>query len=130
MTNGDPIDIAITYQVKQPTQGLRVYFDLLDEGGDILIRSFHDEGDASPPHVQPGRYESVARVPSHLLAARDYEVRIRATIYNVRQCTGDGIGIPLQVRGSTGTNRAYPGEPVRAKLQPQIHWITKPAAQQ
>jgi lipopolysaccharide transport system ATP-binding protein len=124
LVNGQPIEIAIHYTVLERSRGLRVYFDLLDEHGAILIRSFHDEDAEAIPTVNPGEYVSTAVIPANLLAPREYELRVRGTIFNVRHCTGDGLGIPLSVQATGGINRGYPREPIRSKLQPAIHWQT------
>jgi len=122
--NGEPVEIAVRYAVLQRTPGLRVYFDLLDDDHSPLIRSFYDEKAGCAPNLEPGEYLSTAVIPANLLAPRQYELRVRASIHNVRSCTGEGVGINLTVEQSRPGNPAYPGEPVRAKLQPEIPWTT------
>jgi hypothetical protein len=46
----------------------------------------------------------------------------------VRSIPPGGVGISLPVEASTELNRAYPREPVRARLQPRIAWRVEPAA--
>jgi len=125
VVNGQTIEIEIHYQVLKPTTGLRIYFDLLDEQDILLIRSFHDEDAQAIPTVAAGEYVSLATIPANLLAPRGYEVRIRAGIFNVRSCTGDGLGIPITVEASSGVNRGYPQDTIRSKLQPNIPWRTR-----
>ena len=125
VVNGQAVEVAIQYSVLQRTTGLRVYFDLCDVHGNILIRTFHDDDAEAIPIVEPGDYESTAFIPANLLAPRTYELRIRASIFNVRSCTSDGIGILLQVEASSGVNRGYPQDVVRSALQPDIPWQTK-----
>ena len=60
-----------------------------------------------------------------LLAPLDYLLVLRATFHNVRSLTGDGVAIGLSVVPTSPINRAYPHEPVRAKLQPRIAWTTE-----
>jgi lipopolysaccharide transport system ATP-binding protein len=122
--NGDPIEVVISYTVKEKTAGLRVYFDLCDEERNVLIRTFSDDDAECMSVVEPGSYVSRAVIPADLLAPRTYELRVYGTIYNVRSIPPGGIGIPLPVDKSNGINRAYPHEPVRAKLQPKILWQT------
>ncbi len=121
--NGKPVVIEIRFTVLKQTTGLRVYFDLLDDH-DILIRTFHDDDVEAIPTMDSGEYISVATIPANLLAPRKYELRIRATIFNVRSCTGDGVGIPLIVEASSLVNRGYPQDTIRSKLQPRISWDT------
>ncbi len=125
VVNGRPVEIEIRYKVFKQTSGLRVYFDLLDVQGTILIRSFHDEDANTIPTVNEGEYVSVAVIPGNLLAPQEYEVRIRAGIFNVRSCTGEGVIIPLSVEASSDVNRAYPNDTIRSKLQPIIPWQTR-----
>jgi len=125
--NGMPVELEIEFTVFQRTTGLRVYFDLCDEDRNILIRSFNDENVDSVSVVEPGRYISRAALPADLLAPRTYELRVYGTIYNVRSIPVGGVGIPLTVHMSNDINRAYPQEPIRAKLLPRIPWETRPA---
>jgi lipopolysaccharide transport system ATP-binding protein len=124
VVNGQPVEVAIQYSVLQRTTGLRVYFDLCDDHGNILIRTFHDDNAEAIPTVEPGDYASTAVIPANLLAPRTYELRIRAGIFNVRSCTGDGVGTLLRVEASSGVNRGYPQDVIRSALQPKIAWRT------
>lgn len=123
--NDCPVDIAVTYDVLQPTRGLRVYFDLCSDSEEILVRSFHDEQADAVEVMQPGRHTSTARIPADLLSPRTYRLIFRATVYNVRSCTGNGIRIALHVERSSSTNRAYANDPIRSLLQPMIAWTTE-----
>ncbi len=121
--NSKPVEVGIRYSVLHPTTGLRVYFDLLNDHN-ILIRTFHDDDAEAIPTMEPGEYYSIATIPANLLAPRRYELRIRAGIFNVRSCTGDGVGIPLTVEASSRVNRGYPQDTIRSMLQPKIPWNT------
>ncbi|HEX5065607.1 MAG TPA: polysaccharide ABC transporter ATP-binding protein [Myxococcota bacterium] len=123
--NGEPVEIEMVYDVLEYAAGLRVYFDLCDEDHERLIRSFHDDDADSMDVMAPGRYRSVATLPACLLAPHDYLLVLRAALHNVRSLTGDGIAIRLAVTPTSPVNRAYPSEPVRAKLQPRIAWTTE-----
>jgi lipopolysaccharide transport system ATP-binding protein len=122
--NGQPVDIEIQYTVLTRVSGLRVYFDILDNNQDILVRTFNDDDADFPSLVMPGKYKSVATIPANIFAPHMYTIRFFATIYNVRSCTPGGIGIPITVEASNGINRAYPQEPIRSKMQPKIKWVT------
>lgn len=123
--NSEPTEIRIRYRVLQRTSGLRVYFDLLDDDQNILIRTHHDDAALSIPVTEPGTYLSTALIPAQLLAPRAYELRIHAGIFNVRSCIPDGIGIRLVAEASSQINRAYPHDTIRSKLQPLIPWVTE-----
>jgi len=120
--NDRPVTIRMTYEARRRIEGLRVYFDLCDEVQDILVRSFHDETARRPSAIEPGVYTAEATIPPELLAPRNYTLILRATIYNVRPLTGDGLSVNLKVRHACRLNQAYPGDPVRAKFQPYIPW--------
>ncbi len=124
--NGLPVEIELRYRVLERIQGLRVFFDLCDEDGTILIRSFHDDDADSMSDVGPGEYVSTGVVPAELLAPRTYELRIYGAIYNLRTLTPGGIRIPLHVERTSGINRGYPYQPIRSRLQPRIGWTTNP----
>jgi lipopolysaccharide transport system ATP-binding protein len=127
VVNGRPAEIAVRYAVRERTAGLRVFFDLCDDEGNILIRSFNDDDADVPSVVDPGEYVSSATVPADLLAPRTYELRVFGTIHNVRSIPPGGVGIPFPVEASNGLNRAYPNEPVRSRLQARIPWRTEEA---
>lgn len=95
VVNGQPVEIEIQYNVLKRTTGLRVYFDLLDEMGNIIVHTFHDDDSEAIPTSNIGEYISTATIPANLLAPRIYELRVRATISNVRSCTGEGVGRAL-----------------------------------
>ena len=123
--NGDAVDVEVTYEVLQPTRGLRVGVDLFDEMETLLFRTFHDEDLDAAPLVQPGRYTSRATLPAKLLAPRDYGLVVRATIHNVRPCqTNEGVALQLHVQRTGPLNRAYPDDPIRGRLQPAVAWET------
>ncbi|MGB6067529.1 MAG: ABC transporter ATP-binding protein [Desulfomonilaceae bacterium] len=122
--NGRPVKIELFYDVLQPTPGLRVLVDVLDEEENLLIRTFHDENSEGIMITPSSRYLSVCVIPANILAPRKYEILVQATVYDVRMCTGGGVRIPLCVASSNGINRGYPHDPIRSKIQPMIHWET------
>jgi lipopolysaccharide transport system ATP-binding protein len=125
VVNGSPLEIIITYEVLNRTHGLRIFFDLMDTDENLLFRSFHDEQSNTMPVMEIGKYRSRATIPANILGPVPYEIRVHATVFNVRMCTpSPGIRIPLMV-SQTGTyNAAYPGDTFRGKLGLYIHWDT------
>ncbi len=123
--NGRPLEITVCYEVLERTTGMRVFFDLCDSEGNLLFRSFHDEDNDSIPVTQPGSYISTAAIPANLLSPVDYELRIYATVFDVRMCIQEpGVSITLRVEATGKANRAYAGDPIRGKLAPAIPWVT------
>ena len=123
--NNRPIDIEIKYTVLQRTTALRVYFDLFDDENSLLIQSFHDDDAEAAQTMEVGGYVSRAVIPADLLAPREYDLRVRIGIHNIRKCTGDGIGIILSVGSGGSINTGYGEEMVPSKLQPRIAWQTE-----
>ncbi len=126
--NGQPVTVEVEYEVRQPLTGLRVYFDVCDEWGDILIRSFHDEHQAQVPVTLPGRYRSQATIPANLLAPRAYALTVRGSLHEGGTLTGPGVSFELHVQPTSGVDRAYAGGRTISKLQPLIDWQTTGAA--
>jgi len=124
VVNGKPLDIEVCYEVLEKVWGLRIYFDLCDEYGDILVRSFHDEDVGRIRPMLPGQYRSTVTIPANFLAPRQYRLVVRATIHNVRTCTPGGITIPLSVKQTGLSNKAYASDTSRAKLAPILKWRT------
>ena len=120
-----PVRIVLDYEVRERTRGLRLFVDLLDENHELLVRSFHDEHQDAPAEPAPGRWRSVAELPAQLLAPRAYWLQVQATIHDVRAVAGPGITVRLDVQRAGGVNRAYPDEPIRARLQPLVAWRTE-----
>jgi lipopolysaccharide transport system ATP-binding protein len=119
---GLPLEIRVRYRVLAEVTGLRVHFDLYDDQGTILIRSFHDELADGIPTMSPGEYVSHATIPAKLLGPTNYELGVGVSIFNVRLCVPAGsIRFPLRVEDTGDHNRAYPVE-FRARLAPAIRW--------
>jgi lipopolysaccharide transport system ATP-binding protein len=124
--NSTPLDIIIHYEVFERTRGLRIFFDLCDADDVILFRSFHDEQNEGIPFMEPGEYISKAVIPANILGPVRYELRIYATVFNMRYFPPvDGIKIPIEVENTGDYNRAYAQDTFRGKLAFLIPWTTK-----
>jgi lipopolysaccharide transport system ATP-binding protein len=123
--NGMSLEIEIEYRVLRPNKGLRVFFDLCDQEGTLLFRSFNDEQYDEIPNVLPGTYKSKAIIPANLLSPISYELIIYATIYNERYCVPrNGFHFLINVERTGKANQAYLHEPIRGKLTPFVSWTT------
>lgn len=123
--NDKPLVIEIRYRALNRCTGLRVYFDLCDSDDTLLLRSFHDEAGTGIPTVEPGEYSSLAVIPANLLGPVHYELRVRATIFNVRSCLPiAGVRIPLTVALTGKYNQAYLEDTFRAKFALPLLWET------
>lgn len=119
-----PVDIVITYSIKEKTTGFRLFIDLVDNQEILILRSFFDENENASSVINPGVYTSSVRIPEHLLGPAFYEIRIQAGIYNQRMCMPmDEIGFPFKVENFT-FNKAYPNDTFRQKIAPILNWET------
>lgn len=120
------LEIAVNYTIKREVVGLRLYFDIVDEFGTILVRSFYDNDESNPLCLQPGVYTSRAVIRAPFFGPKEYALTIRASIYNVRCCSlAEGITCRFLVQCSKGWGGPYPGDTFRAALCPNIDWETK-----
>ena len=108
ITNGVPTKVEIKYKVKKRTSNFRVYLDLVDSQGILLLKSFHDCDSSESTIAEPGIYISEVNIPSDFLAPKDYVFRIGATVFGDRQLAGqDGLCIDMSVRKTSRINRGY-----------------------
>jgi lipopolysaccharide transport system ATP-binding protein len=121
-TNDVPIFVRVRYRAKERTTSLRIFLDILDDEEKVLIRTFHDEHEDGRPVTEPGEYVVEAEFPADLLGPHIYELRVHATVHNVRRCMGLGVGIKIEVLSTNQINRAYPEQSFYAKLRPRIGW--------
>lgn len=123
--NGEDLAIEITYRLTERTIGFRIFFDLYDRDENLLFRTFHDDCAGTIQSVPAGTYVSRGIIPANLLSPVMYEIRVLATIFDVRMCIPyPGIRIPIDVERTGIVNRAYLAEPIRGKLAPVINWNT------
>jgi lipopolysaccharide transport system ATP-binding protein len=124
--NGEPIKVISEYEVKKRTANFRLYLDILDNQGTLLIKSFHDCDSPKATIAEPGTYISEVIIPSDFLAPREYLLRIGATVFGDRQLAGqEGLCIPINVRKTSRINRGYTLEVEVGKLAPLLPWETK-----
>ena len=123
--NSKPLVIKMTYKIALKEPGFRVYFDICDTNGDILVRSFNDGQNEAMSNTPPGTYCSKAVIPENFFAEGVCILRLNATVFNVRNCMGGGLSIPLHVIHDGLYNKAYPSEPCRGKLAIIFNWNTE-----
>jgi hypothetical protein len=121
-TNDVPFFVKVHYRAKQRATSLRIFMDILDDEENILIRTFHDEHGDGRPVTEAGEYQVEAEFPADLLGPHTYELRVGATVHNVRRCMGLGVGVKMQIVSTNGINRAYHEQPCYGKLRPRIEW--------
>ncbi|ABB39690.2 Teichoic-acid-transporting ATPase [Oleidesulfovibrio alaskensis G20] len=120
-----PLEIQISYSILKQATGLRIFIDIEDYWGTLLVRSFHDEEKSSPDSFSPGEYTSSVYIPPVFGPSR-YKLAVKATIYNVRMCSWEnGIPFSLNVSHSENWGGPYPNDTFRAKLTPRFPWQTQ-----
>jgi len=124
--NNSDLEVLFSYQVLERTSGLRVYFDLLDDQGLLIFRSFNDENHDGIPVSEIGQYTSRVILPRELLGPKRYILQVGAGIHNIRQCIPDGvIAFDLDVNHMSRYNRAYSADTFRGLIAPVLYWETK-----
>ncbi len=121
-TNDIPFTVTVTYRVITRAESLRIILDIIDEQGDIIIRTYHDENNDEKQITEPGLYKVEAKFPSDLMAPLNYILGINATIHCVRMCMGDGIKVKMPFISKNEINRIYQGQPCYGKIQPRVGW--------
>lgn len=116
------VEIQVDLAVLERVTGLRVYFDLCDADGTVLVRSFHDEFSDTCSVFEPGQYRFSGHIPAGLMGPVNYRLVVRASIFNVRSCTGDGVWLTLSPVHTSAHNAGYPNDVFRAKLVVDGQW--------
>jgi lipopolysaccharide transport system ATP-binding protein len=126
ITNGDNLEIKVSYEVLEDTYKLRIYIDILDSDGDLIMRSFHDELHDGDLLVKKGFYTSTLTIPQNLLGPSNYEIVIGATIHKIRTCwEGNSVRLRINVINTGNYNRSYPDDTFRGKLGMSLNWQTE-----
>ncbi|MCP4891249.1 MAG: ABC transporter ATP-binding protein [Planctomycetaceae bacterium] len=126
LDRGQSFKVHFRYLIKRPVRGLRIYFDIVDEFGGLLVRSFHDHDQEKISEWLPGCYSSTAVFPAKLLAPKLYHLVFNASIFNNRNCMAvRGVGATLQLDSHVKASMAYVGDPIRSQILPDVEWFTK-----
>lgn len=119
-----PLNIVFNYLIKKDCIGLRIGFDLVDnQSGIVVFRSFHDENE-KPTYTMPGKYESTAIIPPHLLKNGSYSLSIVIGLHSVRWITYNEITLDFTVVNVNGINSHYSDERPGI-IMPRINWNNK-----
>ena len=122
---GEPFVITVRWRALRSTSGLRIYIDIHDEDQVLLCRLFHDEAaDVSPPPATGG-FVSRVEIPADALGRRIYHVTVGAVIFGERYCTGDGVGIRLDMVQPGRLNRAHGPGHMYNRMHPGARWMTR-----
>lgn len=119
---GEKTEVVVDYEVFSTTLGLHVTFGLYDLEDALVFESLHNGDVDAAPVVEAGRYVATAEIPADLLAPRPYQLRVGASIADVRNLVPDFVRINVDVRASGIVNRAYPGYLTPGRVAPHIEW--------
>ena len=122
LQNGKELTVMLEINVKEKQRDLRVYIDVLDSEGNLLFRSFNDEKSENNELLALGEHSYTIGFPARLFAPKSYQFIANATIYNVRNCLGDGLSIEVNFCQSYRHNSLYPNEPIRSQLLTDLTW--------
>lgn len=122
VSNGQPVDIEIQYEVFAPIFGLNVYYTLHDREGTLLFECIPGADREALAITEPGSYSVSTSIPADFLVAVEYQLRFYATIYNRRMLIPEPVTVNLRVEGGGSVFRALPGYVTRGKLAPNFPW--------
>jgi lipopolysaccharide transport system ATP-binding protein len=126
VVNGQNIEIAVHYEVINPLIDFRIFFDLADQLGTTVLRSFHDEQVLPRSTVQPGHFVSTVLIPANLLAPISYDVKLQFGIHNIRMLSPlEGISFRINVEQTSVYNKGYHGQYTAGVICPTFHWTTE-----
>lgn len=120
--NGLPLEIIISYNVIEVIKNFRLYIDILDSQGMILIRNFHDCECSEPTIIAPGLYTSKVVIPANFLAAKNYILKVGATIFGSHEIAGEGVNVNIAVINDGLVNRSYTSDAEAGLLAPLFSW--------
>ena len=102
----EPIIIGVNkYYKKSIPNDYRFGFDLINENGDVVFRSFHDDKNSMVFHEKEVFLKIT--IPENLIKEGDYSVEFISTIHNVKWLIKDAISLDFKVINSKGLNSNY-----------------------
>ncbi|MNL07489.1 Teichoic acids export ATP-binding protein TagH [compost metagenome] len=120
--NGKSTEVNILFTVNESTPNLRVFFDVFDEAGNLIFRSFNDENQNGMSTLEAGRYHFKILLAADFFAPKKYFFKFNATIYNVRYMYREPLECVVEFERTGRANRSYPEEPIRGLIAPLLSW--------
>lgn len=123
VVNGKEIRIEIYYELFNSLNRFRVFLDVCDHFGTVILRTFHDENNFEDLDMEAGEYKSVLIIPANFLAPMSYDFRFFFGIHNVRMMPPvDGIALKVNVEHTGSYNRTYNGQFTAGLISPIMEW--------
>jgi len=120
-----PIELTVEYSILHDVVGFRLYLDILDNYGTLIMRLFHDSHEKELRTIREGDYISSVTIPPGLLGPMRYLLIMRSTIHNIRNCSyPEGVSFLCNILYSTAFAGAYPADTFRSLINNQLPWNT------
>ena len=116
----EEIKIFIKFVLHEKIAALRIGIDLINEYGEILIRTFDD--DIKRKNRSEGTYESICTLPKNLLKPGIYELRLQIAEYAVSWLVNDHHINFINIDHVDGVNSYY-GENRIGLLLLETDWV-------
>ena len=107
----EPVPIQIVCRIKKPVKKLRIGFDLENQYGIHLFRSYHDENMKELQELRPGVYRFLCKIPPYVLNTGLYYINLRAGIHGVKRLFVLEHVKYFHVANLSGFNSRYGGKP-------------------
>jgi len=123
-----PIQVAIKYEALEPTEGLRVGFNLYAQDGTHVFEACDDDDPSEAWIVRrSGKYLSVASIPGNFLQPGRYKVSIDAGIHMKHWIVKDRVYLSFFVEQVGGVNAHYANKYSRpGVIMPLLKWEVTP----
>jgi lipopolysaccharide transport system ATP-binding protein len=118
----EPIQVEIIYEVLNTIHGMRMVLILITQEGEIVFTSTDDYD--RKPTLHPGKYQTVCIIPPQLLNHKQYYLKIRSDIPNVKWLLPDEIYLSIKVSGGEKPGTRQP-ESWPGVVAPTLSWTTQ-----
>lgn len=122
VVNGKDLVMEIRYELPKKLNRFRIFLDVCDSMGTVILRTFHDEQSVTQAMDQ-GNYISRLTIPADFLAPLPYEFRLFFGIHNIRMMEPkEGISFKINVQQTGAYNKAYAGMLTAGSISPVLPW--------
>lgn len=114
-----PIEIEISYEVKQPLRDMRISLWILTVYGEVAFITT-DQNFRSSSSVLPGQYKTICTIPGRLLNVGKYIVKVDSDIPGIQilEPGGEYLSFTTEALG----DRDYSSEKWLGAIRPQLDW--------
>ena len=127
LSTSDSVRIAVEYEISKPIRNLRIAVNLFAQDGSLVL-STSDFNDQPEDRLrQPGRYESIVRLPHDFLnigkyvASVDYDIPLAASLLPENR-----VGFYVEELSANHLGLTHSPRPAGA-IHPKLDWTIQPA---